>query len=55
MRLHNPTNQSRLCASLGENLEPFEVREVAGDRFEKCEGCVCVVTADKAKSGKAEA
>jgi len=54
MELHNPTSQSRLCASLGENLEPFETREVP-DGFEQCSSCRCVTSGGSEASGNAEA
>lgn len=55
MNLHNPLNQSRLCASLGENLEAYETREVP-DTFEQCDNCRCTVSAkpaEKKAAGKA--
>lgn len=41
MQVHNPTNQSRYCAGLGRNIEPYEVVDVPDD-FEVCDCCKCV-------------
>lgn len=53
MQLHNSTNQSRLCPSLGRNVEPFEVVDVP-DKFELCDGCQCKLYGDEPKPAKAK-
>lgn len=58
MQLHNPLRVSRLCVSLGEQIEAHETRDIP-DRFTCCAGCACVITdkpvEKRAAAGKASA
>ncbi|GAC1535731.1 MAG: hypothetical protein NVS3B1_30070 [Marmoricola sp.] len=53
MQIHNPSNQSYLCVSLGENLEAYEVRDVP-DEFVPCSDCRCVESVKASKKDAAK-
>ncbi len=47
MKLLNPSNVSRFCPGLAENVEPYEERDVP-DEFARCEHCSCMLIAEAA-------